>query len=111
MRNRCQGVRSSVSSPPVGRATSPAAFSAWRSCLASNCFGAPFSSGATVSASHNWSDFGSVVKIKVRARDIFYEYSPWSDTITRVIPGFEFIVVMLAFVLVFVFMRRKHQNM
>ncbi|MBU0496825.1 MAG: hypothetical protein KKG04_02590 [Candidatus Thermoplasmatota archaeon] len=69
----------------------------------------PFTSGATASAIHNWSDFGSVVKIKVRARDIFYEYSPWSDTTTRVIPGFEFIAAILALVCVFILLRRKRR--
>lgn len=70
----------------------------------------PFSSGAMASASHIWSVYGSIVDIRVRARDIFYEYSPWSDTTTRVIPGFEFVVIMLAFALVFIVLRRKHQS-
>jgi len=71
----------------------------------------PFSSGATAAPSHIWSEAGSIVKIRVRARDIFYEYSPWSDITTCVVPGFEFIVIMLAFALVFVFLRRKQYKM
>lgn len=68
----------------------------------------PFPSGAIATATHNWSNVGSVVKIRVRARDIFYEYSLWSDTTTRMIPGFEFIIVILALAMLVIILRRKH---
>ena len=69
----------------------------------------PFSSGATATAMHNWSNVGEQVKIRVRARDIFYEYSDWSDPITRVIPGFECITIFIALAVVFFILRKKHQ--
>jgi hypothetical protein len=68
----------------------------------------PFPSGATATAMHNWSNVGSKVEIRVQARDVFYEYSEWSDTTTRVIPGFECITLLIALVVVFIILRRKH---
>jgi len=71
----------------------------------------PFASGVTISATHNWSDLGSIVSIKVRARDIFYKYSNWSESAKRVIPGFELFIFLFTLIAVFLLLLRKHQTL
>ncbi len=67
----------------------------------------PFDSGKTATASHIWEEYG-LIKIKVKARDQFYEFSDWSEEVTRAVPGFELGILLVAICLLF-FVRKKRR--
>ena len=69
----------------------------------------PYPSGDTANASHSWDKFGWY-KIKVKARDQFFEYSDWSDEIKRFVPGFEAIIVIAALAITFIILRKRKQK-